>query len=133
MRRHQLLRNGLLLLVTALANGKMFIGTLRSPSCFEPIAKFAYATTQGSSQDGRLHARIQFREGDYRDLHMVTYNQDEWRKIYKSKFTCAERLDYARLPNSVTGRTDDHLVIPVYERFMQKVRFKKFWEQIGHI
>lgn len=122
MGRRQLLRYGLLLLLlTAFANAKLKIGTLRSPSCFEPIGKFAFETQPGESQDGRFHARIQFRQGDYRDLHLVTYSQDEWRKIYKSTMTCAERLDFARFKQ----RSLDHKAIAVYDDYMRTVGLMK--------
>ena len=124
-RRHLPLHGFLVLLLSVFVSAELKIGTIRSPSCFEPVAKFAYATRPGNSLDGRFHARIQFRQQNYRHLHLVTYNQQEWRHVYKSNLTCAQRLDLAR-DSLFTKRSKDHVVVPVYDAYFQKLRLQEF-------
>jgi len=131
MRHHNLLLDGLLVLVlTAFVKAELKIGTLKSPNCFAPVAKFAYATTPGDTDDGRFHARVQFRSKNYKHLYLVTYTQEEWRQVYRSNLTCAARVDAARgllgrFYDLHKRRSSDHLVVNVHDAYFRKLKDKE--------
>lgn len=116
---------GLIVLsLTAFTHATRKIGTLNSPNCFEPIAKFAYHITNGDPElEGRFHARIQFRQEAYKNLYLVTYNHEEWRHVHRSNLTCAQRLDLAK-DATLGPRSRDYVVIPVYQAYWAHERIK---------